>query len=168
MRRTFIECLCELASNDERIMLLTADIGYSVVEPFQERFPERFLNVGVAEQNMIGVATGLAMNGYIPFCYSITPFVTLRPLEFILRGPVLHELPVRIVGAGRGQQYGVNGPTHWATEAGQIMAYFAHAGYARCFVPDSADDVRECVGILCDLGDVPWTAFVSLSKDGCS
>src|SRR5262245_45990886 len=102
-------------------MLLTADLGYSALEPFAEQFPDRFLNVGVAEQNMIGVATGLADAGLIPFAYSISNFAALRPYEFIRNGPVLHRLPVRIVGVGGGFEYGHAGPTHFGIEDAGIM-----------------------------------------------
>jgi transketolase len=87
-----------------------------VVEPFAEAFPERFFNVGVAEQNMVGIATGLAEAGHLPFVYSIATFATLRPFEFIRNGPVLHRLPVRVVGVGGGFEYGSAGPTHFALE----------------------------------------------------
>jgi len=97
MRRSFIEALTELAAIDDRIVLLTADLGFMALEPFADRFPDRFFNVGVAEQNMIAMATGLAEAGLIPFVYSIAPFSVLRPLEFIRNGPIYHFLPVRIV-----------------------------------------------------------------------
>jgi transketolase len=116
MRGTFIRTLVELAGVDQRILLLTGDLGYTVVEPFVERYPDRFFNVGVAEQNMVGVATGLAEDGFIPFVYSIAAFATLRPYEFIRNGPVLHQLPVRIVGVGGGFEYGTAGATHHALE----------------------------------------------------
>ena len=79
MRRAFVQTLTELAAADPRILLLTGDLGYMALEPFSERFPDRFLNVGVAEQNMVGVATGLADAGFVPFVYSIATFATLRP-----------------------------------------------------------------------------------------
>ncbi len=116
MRATFIKALAEIAERDDRIMLLTADLGYTVLEEFAGRFPTRFFNVGVAEQNMLGVATGLAEAGFIPFVYSIATFATLRPYEFIRNGPILHQLPVRIVGVGGGFEYGTAGPTHHAVE----------------------------------------------------
>ena len=83
MRLTFIKTLVELAQVDQRIVLLTADLGYSALEVFQEKYPERFINVGVSEQNMLGVATGLAEAGFIPFVYSIVTFASLRSYEFI-------------------------------------------------------------------------------------
>jgi transketolase len=116
MRASFIRALCELAEQDERVMLLTGDLGFTVLEPFRDRFPKRFYNVGVAEQNMIGLATGLAEAGFIPFCYSIGTFASLRPFEFIRNGPVLHHLPVRIVGLGAGFEYGTAGATHYNLE----------------------------------------------------
>ncbi len=102
-------------------MLLTGDLGYQVVEPFAERFPDRFINVGVAEQNMVGIATGLAEAQLIPFCYSIGTFASLRAYEFIRNGPILHRLNVRIVGVGGGFEYGANGLTHYAIEDVGVM-----------------------------------------------
>lgn len=112
MRATFAKTLTEIAGRDPRVLLLTADLGYMALEPFAEAVPEQFINVGVAEQNMVGIATGLADGGFIPFLYSIAPFASLRPYEFIRNGPVLHRLPVRIVGVGAGFEYGPAGPTH--------------------------------------------------------
>jgi transketolase len=121
MRNAFIEELVVLAEEDERIMLLTGDLGFMVLEEFQQRFPERFINCGVGEQNMVGVATGLAEAGFVPFVYSIATFSTLRPYEFIRNGPALHRLPVRIVGVGGGFDYGHNGVTHFALEDYAVM-----------------------------------------------
>ncbi len=121
MRRAFTSALVELAETDERVLLLTGDLGFTVIEPFAERFPARFVNVGVAEQNMIGVATGLAEAGFLPFTYSIATFLTLRPYEFIRNGPALQRLPVRLVGVGGGLEYGHNGPTHYGIEDVGLM-----------------------------------------------
>jgi transketolase len=121
MRSAFATRLLDIAAADERVMLLTGDLGFAVLEPFAERFPDRFLNVGVAEQNMIGVATGLAEAGYTPYVYSIATFASMRGYEFIRNGPILHELPVRVVGVGGGMDYGHNGVTHYALEDAGIM-----------------------------------------------
>jgi len=112
VRATFAKTLTEIARDDKRVLLLTADLGYMALEPFAEAVPDQFINVGVAEQNMVGIATGLADGGFIPFLYSIAPFASLRPYEFIRNGPILHRLPVRIVGVGAGFEYGTAGPTH--------------------------------------------------------
>ncbi|MBP0020917.1 MAG: 1-deoxy-D-xylulose-5-phosphate synthase [Cyanobacteria bacterium SBLK] len=121
MRKTFINTLVELAERDRRIVLLTGDLGYTVIEPFAEKFPHRFFNVGVAEQNMVGLATGLAEAGFIPFLYSIATFAVLRPYEFIRNGAILHQFPVRILGIGGGFEYGHAGSTHHALEDVGVM-----------------------------------------------
>jgi transketolase len=113
MRNTFIRTLIQLAERNEQILLLTSDLGYMALEPFAERFPERFFNVGIAEQNMIGLATGLAEAGFIPFAYSIAPFAVLRPYEFIRNGPIDNQLPVRIIGMGGGLDYSYDGISHY-------------------------------------------------------
>lgn len=116
MRAAFVQTLTELARESPRILLMTGDLGYMAVEPFSEAFPDRFFNAGVAEQNMIGMATGLAEAGYIPFAYSIATFACLRPFEFLRNGPILHGLPVRVAGVGGGFEYGPAGPTHHGLE----------------------------------------------------
>ncbi|HVR83825.1 MAG TPA: transketolase C-terminal domain-containing protein [Planctomycetota bacterium] len=116
MRTAFIETLLDLARKDDRVMLLTADLGFTVVERFAKEFPGRFVNVGVAEANMMGVATGLAMDGWVPFVYSIATFASMRGYEQVRDGPVLHQLPVRIIGIGGGFAYGHAGITHFALE----------------------------------------------------
>ncbi|MBF0386289.1 MAG: 1-deoxy-D-xylulose-5-phosphate synthase [Candidatus Omnitrophica bacterium] len=116
MRDSFIKTLIDLAHKDKRIVLLTADLGYTVLESFRDVFPGRFFNVGVAEQNMVGVATGMAMQGLIPFVYSIGNFAAFRPFEFIRNGPAGHGLPVRIIGVGAGVDYGTAGKSHWTLE----------------------------------------------------
>lgn len=121
MRMAFVETLVNMAERDDTIVLLTGDLGYTVLEPFANKFPDRFFNVGVAEQNMLGLATGLAASGFTPFAYSISTFASMRPYEVLRNGPLLHELPVRLVGIGGGLDYGHNGPTHYALEDVAIM-----------------------------------------------
>ncbi len=121
MRAEFAQELTELAERDPRVVLLTGDLGFTVWESFAERHPDRFFNVGVAEQNMLGLATGLAEAGYVPFVYSIATFASMRPYEFLRNGAVLHRLPVRLVGVGAGFDYGPNGVTHYALEDVGLM-----------------------------------------------
>lgn len=121
MRGAFARKLAELAESDKRICLLTGDLGFMALEPFSDRHPERFYNMGAAEQNMVGVATGLAEAGFIPFVYSIVTFATLRPYEFIRNGAILNNLPIRVVGIGGGFEYGHNGATHYGLEDVGIM-----------------------------------------------
>ncbi len=116
MRTAFIQQLVEEARNNKRIFLLTGDLGFSVLEPFAQEFPERFINVGVAEQNMTGIAAGLAMDGWIVFTYSIANFPTLRCAEQIRYDVCYHNLNVKVVSVGAGYAYASLGASHHATE----------------------------------------------------
>jgi transketolase len=116
MREAFFRCLERLAAEDERIYLLAGDLGFGVADEFRRRFPERFLNAGVAEQNMTGVAAGLALSGKIVFTYSIANFPTLRCLEHIRNDVCYHNANVKIVAVGGGLAYGALGASHHATE----------------------------------------------------
>jgi transketolase len=116
MRTAFINQLIFEAKHNEKIFLLVGDVGYSVVEPFAKLFPERFLNIGVAEQNMAGIASGLAIEGYCVFIYSIGNFPTLRCMEQIRYDICYHNLNVTIVAVGGGYAYGSLGASHHATE----------------------------------------------------
>jgi transketolase len=159
MRQAFLRGICDLAAVDERVVLLTGDLGYMVMEPFRDRFPRRFFNVGVAEQNMIGVATGLAEAGFRPYAYSIAAFAALRPFEFIRNGPVLHNLPVRIVGMGMGFDYGHAGPTHYALE--DIAALRALPGLA-IVIP--ADTCQAATAIR-STANLERPVYYSLGRD---
>jgi transketolase len=121
MRTAFIETLCELAAGNDRIWLLCGDLGYSVLERFAERFPDRYVNVGVAEQNMTGVAAGLTLSGKTVFTYSIANFPTLRCLEQIRNDVCYHGGDVKIVAVGGGLSYGSLGYTHHGIEDLAIM-----------------------------------------------
>lgn len=121
MRTAFIEALCELAEQDDRIWLLCGDLGYSVLEPFARDFPDRYVNVGVAEQNMTGLAAGLSMCGKIVFTYSIANFNTLRCLEQVRNDVCYHNVNVKIVSVGGGLSYGAQGYTHHAIEDLAVM-----------------------------------------------
>lgn len=112
MRNAFISEITKLAEEDERIVLLTGDLGYKIFDDFQKRFPKRFYNVGIAEANMIGVAAGLAHSGLKPYVYSIVPFATLRCLEQIRDDVCYNNKDVKIIGYGAGFTYGHNGGTH--------------------------------------------------------
>ena len=116
MRTAFVKTLTALAREHSDVMLLTGDLGFTVLEEFRDALPGQYLNAGVAEQNMIGVAAGLAMSGKRVFVYSIVPFVTFRCLEHTRNDICYHDLPVTIVGVGGGYSYGHMGSTHHALE----------------------------------------------------
>jgi len=122
MRDAFIRTLLDVAARDPRVMLVTGDLGFNVLEPFAERFPEQFLNAGVAEQNMTGVAAGLALSGHVVFTYSIANFPTLRCLEQIRNDVCIHGANVVVVAVGGGLAYGNLGATHHGTEDLAIMS----------------------------------------------
>ncbi|HKW63892.1 MAG TPA: transketolase C-terminal domain-containing protein [Candidatus Acidoferrum sp.] len=121
MRGAFFSALTRLAEHDERVHLIVGDLGFGVVEGFAQRFPNRFLNVGVAEQNMTSVAVGMALSGKIVFTYSIANFPILRCLEQVRNDVCYHNANVKVVAVGGGFAYGSLGSTHHATEDLAIM-----------------------------------------------
>lgn len=159
MRRAFIETLLTLAEKDPRIILLTGDLGFMVLDSFRERLPQRFFNMGVAEQNMMGVATGLAEAGLIPVVYSIVNFACLRPFEFIRNGPIVHQFPVRIIGVGGGFEYGYNGITHFGLEDISMMR--TQPGIT-VIVPADAQQARSAI---LNTWDLLGPVYYRLGKD---
>ena len=121
MRKAFNQELLKIAEKDPRVFMVLADIGYGEIEPFAEKFPDRFINCGVAEQNMTGVACGVAMEGNIAVTYSIANFPTLRCLEQVRNDVCYHDANVKIVIIGGGMAYGELGVSHHSTEDIAIM-----------------------------------------------
>lgn len=121
MRKAFNKELLKIAEQDPRVFMVLADIGYGEIEPFAEAFPDRFINCGVAEQNMTGVACGIAMEGNISITYSIANFPTLRCLEQVRNDVCYHNANVKIVIIGGGMAYGPLGISHHSTEDLAIM-----------------------------------------------
>ena len=125
-RQRFKELFTEEMRQNEDIILLVGDVGYKVFDHLREEFPNRVINPGASEQLMIGMGAGLAMDGKIPVCYSITPFVLYRPFEFI-RNYLNHEsIPVKLVGSGRNEDYGVCGFSHYACEDLEVMKIYSN------------------------------------------
>tara|TARA_R110001592_G_C13074421_1_gene742073 strand:- start:624 stop:1094 length:471 start_codon:yes stop_codon:yes gene_type:complete len=122
MRKEFAEFLHSEMSHNENIVLLTGDLGYGLWDKIRLDYPDRFYNVMSSEQLMIGSAVGLAMEGFIPLVYSITPFVLYRPFE-LLRNYLNHEkIPVKLIGGGRDKDYGYLGFSHWAEEDIEVLS----------------------------------------------
>ena len=121
MRATFINTMIDMAQKDERVFLVTADMGFNVLEPFAEQFPDRFLNSGITEQATVSMCAGLAMSGYKVYCYSITPFVTMRCYEQARLDVAYMNTDVKLIGVGAGFEYGVAGATHHAIEDISLM-----------------------------------------------
>jgi len=142
MRNAFAESLLRLQEADRRQVLLTGDLGFMAFETLQKAMGPRFINAGVAEQNMMAVAAGLARTGLRPWVYSIAPFAVLRPYEQIRNDVCLHRLAVKIVGNGGGYGYGIMGPTHHTLEDVALMRVQPHM---RVFMPITKQDVMEAV-----------------------
>lgn len=121
MRKSFVNTMIEVAEKDPRIALLMAEVGYSVVEPFEKKFPERFFNTGIAEQNLVLSAAGMALNGMHPVAYSMSAFLPSRAYELIKVSVCYQNLPVTLVSVGTGLSYGELGSTHHATEESALM-----------------------------------------------
>ena len=124
MRKLFIDLLYDEMKKNDKIYFITADIGYGIIDKIMNDFPNRSKNIGSSEQLMIGVAIGLYYEGFIPICYTITPFLIYRPFEMI-RNYVNHEnIPIKLVGTGRNKDYTYLGFTHWAEDDIKILSSF--------------------------------------------
>jgi transketolase len=126
MRKLFVDLLFEEMKKNDKIYLLTGDIGYGVLDKIRDTFPSQFKNVGCSEQLMIGIAIGLYYEGYIPICYSITPFVIYRPFEMIRNYVNNENIPIKLVGTGRNKDYMYLGFTHWAEDDIEILKPFTN------------------------------------------
>lgn len=160
MRNAFIEELVNLATENDRIALIVGDLGYSVVEPFAERFPDRFINAGVAEQNMMGLAAGMASEGYQVFVYSIANFPTFRCAEQIRNDVDYHRLPVTVVSVGGGLAYGNLGYSHHAVQDYGLMRMMPNMMIA---APGDPMEVRACMRYLTSN---PQPSYLRLGKAG--
>lgn len=141
MRRTFVKTLCELAEKDKNIFLLTADLGYGVLEPFAEKFPERYFNMGICEQNMVGVATGLALKNKIPFAYTINSFLAFRSLEQIRMLSHMNQHAI-MVGVGLDDEYTNQGISHYSFGDKEVLNAMPNL---KVITPETKKDVVEIV-----------------------
>jgi transketolase len=160
MRNAFIEELVLLARRYPRIALIVGDLGYSVVEPFADEFPDRFINAGVAEQNMTGLAAGMASEGYHVFTYSIANFPTFRCAEQIRNDIAYHKLPVTVVAVGGGLAYGALGYSHHAVQDYALIRTFPNMLIA---APGDPLEVRACMRYLVEN---PGPSYLRLGKAG--
>lgn len=158
MRDVFVSRLLDLAQADERILLVTADLGFGVLREFSERLPRQFLNVGVAEQNMTGVATGLALEGRVVFTYSLGNFPTLRCLEQIRNDACYHDANVKVITVGGGLSYGQLGMSHHATEDLAVMR--ALPGVT-IMAPGCDGEAEQCARLALD---TPGVCYLRLDK----
>jgi transketolase len=171
MRVEFVKAVDEVLARDAKSMFVTGDLGYLALEGVAAKYGKRFLNAGVAEQNMMGVAAGMALAGMRPWVYSIAPFAVFRCLEQIRNDVCLHRLPVRIAGNGGGYTYGIMGATHHALED---LAVLRPMPNMRLFFPCSNDHVAAAVAQISALSGPSYirlaispytTALAPLSED---
>ena len=160
MRSQFIDSILSLRYQSNRIFLLVADLGFSVIEPFVNQYPDSFLNVGVAEQNMAGIAAGLASEGFFPFCYSIANFNTFRCAEHIRNDIDYHNLPVCTVSVGGGVAYGNMGYSHHAVQDYALMRTLPN--HLIC----APSDPKECSLLLNLIYSRNAPAYLRLHKQG--
>ena len=160
MRNAFIEELVSLAKVNNRIALIVGDLGYSVIEPFADSFPDRFINAGVAEQNMMGLAAGMASEGYHVFVYSIANFPTFRCSEQIRNDVDYHNLPVTVVAVGGGLAYGNLGYSHHAVQDYALIRAMPNMLIA---APGDPMEVRACMRYLVNN---PQPSYLRLGKAG--
>lgn len=160
MRNSFIQELVKLARDHPEIALIVGDLGYSVIEPFADEFPDRFINAGVAEQNMTGLAAGMASEGYHVFTYSIANFPTFRCAEQIRNDVAYHKLPVTVVAVGGGLAYGALGYSHHAVQDYALIRTMPNMLIA---APGDPMETRACLRYLVNN---PCPSYLRLGKVG--
>lgn len=140
MRKTFATLLFDAMSVDSSINVITADLGFGILDQIKQTYPERFFNTGAAEQLMMGIGIGLAENKKIPICYSITPFLLYRPFEFLRNYINYEKIPVKLVGAGRNKDYAHDGISHWAEDDESVLSSLSNI---KIFKPLSETDLVD-------------------------
>jgi len=122
MRRECAQLLLEEMSVNDRIRVVTADLGFGILDHIRNAYPDRFYNVGAAEQLMIGVGIGMAEEGLIPVCYSMSSFLLYRPFEFFRNYVNYEQVPIKLLGSGRDKDYSHDGITHWAHDDEEVLS----------------------------------------------
>jgi transketolase len=160
VRNAFATAISALAQDDDRIVLLSGDIGNRMFDKYKASFPQRFYNCGVAEANMLSMAAGLALCGLRPVCYTIAPFITYRCLEQIRVDVCYHKLPVIIVGTGAGLSYASLGTTHHTCEDIGMMRLLPHM---TVLAPADPEEVKACLHAACASSD---PIYLRIGKKG--
>ena len=156
MRRRFGKVITELADRDENIIVLVGDIGYRVFDEFREKYPERFINLGICEQSMIGVSAGMALEGLKPWVYTITPFLIERPFEQVKLDIDQQNANVKLVGFA---DYSTLGPTHSELNGEKLVQLFTNI---TSLFPRDGDETQS---MLYKAYKKNGPAFISLKND---
>jgi len=160
MRKTSLDTVYEMARHDPRVVFIGSDLGAGTLDSFRDEMPERFFMEGVTEQNIIGMAAGLAMEGYIPYVNTIATFITRRCFEQVAVDLCLHNLPVRLIGNGGGLVYAPLGPTHLAVEDIAIMRSLPNMTVV------APVDKEEMARFVPQTLDIPGPVYIRLAKGG--
>jgi len=156
LRRRFGSVITELADRDENIIVLVGDIGYRVFDEFREKYPDRFINLGICEQSMIGVSAGMALEGLKPWVYTITPFLIERPFEQIKLDIDQQNVNVKLIGFA---DYATLGPTHQELNGEKLMQLFSNI---TSYFPKDGDETQSAVH---KAYEKTGPAFISLKSD---
>ena len=156
MRRCFGKIITELAERDDKIYVIVGDIGYRVFDEFRDKYPDRFINMGICEQSMIGVSAGMALEGLKPWVYTITPFLIERPFEQVKLDIDQQNVNVKLVGFS---DYPKLGPTHTELDGEKIMQLFNNIS---SYFPKNGDETYQFVK---EAYDNNGPAFISLKSD---
>lgn len=156
MRRIFGELIYELAKKDKRIVLLVGDIGYGIFDKFRKNIPERFFNMGICEQSLIGTAAGMSLEGLRPWVYTITPFLIERPFEQIKLDIDQQKTNVKLIGFA---DYPKLGPTHKELDAKKLMKLFSNIS---SYYPKNSFETKKYVKLI---NNKKGPCFLSLKTD---
>ena len=156
MRRSFGKIITELADRDEKIYVLVGDIGYRVFDEFRKKYPDRFINMGICEQSMIGVSAGMALEGLKPWVYTITPFLIERPFEQVKLDIDQQDVNVKLVGFS---DYPKLGPTHTELNGEKMMQLFKNI---RPYFPKNGNETIQSAN---EAYNYNGPAFISLKSD---
>lgn len=156
MRKEFGKFVTKIAQKDKSVVLIVGDFGYGVTDDFKEQFPNRYFNIGICEQSMIGIAAGMALMGLKPYVYTITPFLIERPFEQIKLDIDLQNVDVKLIGYS---DYSTQGPTHSEIDAPYMMKLFKNI---KSYFPRSSVEAKSA---LMESYSSNKPTFISLKKD---
>lgn len=158
MRKEAIALLASKMSENNNIITVTADLGFGVLDIIKDSYPDRFYNVGAAEQLLIGVGVGLAEEGKIPVCYSMSSFILYRPFEFLRNYVNAENIPVKLIGSGRDKDYSHDGLSHWAHDDEQVLAALPNI---KIYKPK---DIGELTNVFDEFIYSPVPAYLNLTR----
>ena len=155
MRREFGKFMVDIAEKDDKVFLLIGDIGFGIFDEYRKRFPDRFINIGICEQSMIGVAAGMALQGLKPYVYTITPFLIERPFEQVKVDIDINSVNVKLIGY---DDYPTQGPTHAIENIERLMKHFKNI---KSYFPKDNKETRK---MLNDISKETCPCFIRLRK----